>query len=251
MAATKRTTTNNTAENQDQSANNTQATINSAINTSKDAIGGLIGSASQIVLKAAGILEEEIARGIVAARQVEEKFTDVQKIRSGHITENKNLDDLFVRFRKDAHDIIDLVVDFASIAAQNAGKITSQFIKIGSSTTTSSNTSSQQVPLIQVPGELKAGVQTEFPVTLENDNTKDEKNISFVSTPLTDSSGNQLPTSALSFNPDPLKIPPSSKGTVNVKINIPATAKPGSYTSFIQGRDMESLKATLLVKVIS
>jgi len=244
MAAINKTFQKNNLEDQEESSS-------TATDKKTDANGGIIGSASRIVLKAARILEEEIARGIVAAKQTEEKFTDVTKLRGGQITNNRNLDDLFVRFRKDAHDIIDLVADLASLAAQNAGRISSQIINISSGKPTSSNTSPQQVALIQVPQELHVGVQTEFPVTVENDNEKEEKNISFINSPLIDSSGNQLPSDALTFNPNPLKIPASSKATVNVKISIPITAKPGNYTSFIQGRDMEGLKATLLVKVVS
>src|SRR5215467_367479 len=69
---------------------------------------GLLSSASNVVFRAAEILEEEIARGIVAAKQIEEKLTDVPRLRSGQATKNPQMEDLFVRFRKDAHDIIDL-----------------------------------------------------------------------------------------------------------------------------------------------
>lgn len=244
MATSKSTQTHN------QGNESQQGAFNTAQNIGTDAIGGIIGSASRMVLKAADILEEEIARGIVAARQVEDKFADVPKLRSGEITNNRNVDDLIVRFRKDAHDIIDLIVDFASIAAQSAGRITSQFIKVDSPGAQGTGSASQQVPLIQVPHDLLAGTQTEFPVTLENDNANEPKNIYFVNSPLTDNTGNQLPAESLSFQPNPLTISPATRATVTVKINIPLDAKPGSYTSFIQGQNMESLKATLMLKVI-
>ncbi|MGZ8538413.1 MAG: COG1470 family protein [Flavisolibacter sp.] len=223
---------------------------NAKNNTNMSGIGDVIGSASNIVMKAASILEVEIARGIVAAKQVEEKYSNVPKIRSGEITSNRQFDDLFVRFRKDAHDILDLIVDFAAIAAQGANRVTSQFIRIGSSRTSTTNSSHQQVPLIQVPGELKAGEQTSFPVTLENDNANESKTIIFVNSPLTDSPGNQLPATALTFNPNPLTLQPSSTGNVTVTLSIPAEAKPGNYNCFIQAHNSESLKATLMVKVV-
>src|SRR5207342_2306816 len=91
---------------------------------------GIIDSAAGIVLKAAGILEEEIARGIVAARELEGKLTDVPRLRNGQVLNRQPVDDLFVRFRKDAHDIIDLVVDLVSVTAQGAGKISSGLMRI-------------------------------------------------------------------------------------------------------------------------
>ncbi|HZH95236.1 MAG TPA: hypothetical protein VEY06_05090 [Flavisolibacter sp.] len=212
-------------------------------------IGDLIGNASNIVLKAASILEVEIARGILAAQQVEEKYSNLPKIRSGEIISNRQFDDLFVRFRKDAHDILDLIVDFTAIAAQSASRVTNHFIKIGG-TKPSTTHHSQQVPLIQVPGELKAGEQISFPVTLENDNVNEAKTILFVNSPLTDSSGNQLNTSSVTFSPNPLTIQPSSTGNVTVILKIPADAKPGNYNCFVQAQNTESLKATLMVKVV-
>ena len=219
--------------------------------TNMNRLGDLIGNASNIVLKAAGILEVEVARGILAAKQVEEKYSNLPKIRGGEITSNRQFDDLFVRFRKDAHDIIDLLVDFTAIAAQNANKVTNQLMKIGvakSSPTTGS--SNQEVPLIQIPGEIKAGQQMSFPITLENDNAKEARTIAFINSPLTSSNGNQLPASALTFNPNPLTINPASTGNVSVHLNIPADAKPGNYNCFVEAQNSENLKATLMVKVV-
>jgi hypothetical protein len=224
---------------------------------------GILESASNIVLKAAGILEEEIAKGILAARELEGKLTDVPRLRSGQSNPDQRVDDLFLRFRKDAHDIIDLVVDLASVAAQNAGKVSSGLMRIttcGSTSTTGASSGSgakpappaapPQIPLIQVPQDLHPGEEASFPVTLENDSTKEEKNIVFLSSPFTDAEGKQLSASALRFNPNPLLIPISSKATVEVTVSIPKNAKKGSYTSFVQGKDMESLKASVMVKVV-
>jgi uncharacterized membrane protein len=158
-----------------------------------------------------------------------------------------------VNAREIVHQLADILVDVVGITIQNVAKLSSNVIKISSdkSNGTTTSTQPQQVPLIQVPQELHPGEVAEFPVMLENDNSREEKNILFVSTLFADPAGNQLSSEALSFSPNPLVIPAASKGTVNVRIAIPATARPGSYTSFIQGQDTESLKATLLVKVIA
>jgi hypothetical protein len=220
---------------------------------------GLFDSATSIVLKAAGILEEEIAKGIIAAKELEGKLTDVPKLRNGQVLNNQQVDDLFVRFRKDAHDIIDLVVDLVSVTAQGAGKLSSGLMRIttaGSSAAgDKSNGNSQpsptpQIPLIQVPQDLHAGEQATFPITLENDSNKDEKVIVFMNSPFTDTDGKQLSSSVLSFDPNPLRIPAASKATVEVTVAIPKNAKKGSYSCFVQGKDMDSLKASVMVKVV-
>ena len=211
---------------------------------------GLFSSATNIVIKAAGILEEEIARGIIAAKKIEGKFTDSSKVKNTQMPNNQQLDDLFVRFRKDAHDIIDLVVDITSLALQNAERIGSNLIKTGSSKTSAEKNGQQQMPLIQVPKDLKPGEKTSFPVVLENDSVKEEKTIVFMFSPFADSKGNQLGASSLLFDPNPLQIPVSSRATVQVTIQIPKTAKKGAYSCFVQGKDTESLKASVMVKVI-
>ncbi len=227
--------------------------VKAAIKT--DGLSGFIGSGSRIVFRAAGILEEEIARGIIAAKQIEEKFTDVPKMRSGNgALQNRQMEDLLVRFRKDAHDIIDLVIDFAAIAANNVERISSQLINIKQGSTAidtpSQPSAPAQMPMIQVPKDLKPGEQAEIPLVLENDNRLEAKVLEFVNTVFTDTAGNQLPSTILTYTPNPLTIAPASKGTVKVKLSVPATAKAGSYTGFLQAKNVESLKAAILLKIV-
>lgn len=211
-----------------------------------EGIGSIVDNASKIVLKAANILEEEIARGIVTARQIEGRLTNVEKLRGG------NKEELLVRFRQDAHDVIDLLIDFTAIALKGVGNLSSRIINIkqGSDTTPGSTDESQQIPLIQAPKDLKAGEVLEVPITLENDSKTDVKSIEFLNTALIDAANNQIAADAISYVPNPLQLQPGASGNVRIAIKVPENAKPGSYTCFIEGRNMTNLKATLLVKVI-
>lgn len=211
-----------------------------------EGIGSIVDNASKIVLKAANILEEEIARGIVTARQIEGRLTNVEKLRGG------NKEELLVRFRQDAHDVIDLLIDFTAITLKGVGNLSSRIINIkqGSSTTPGSTDESQQIPLIQAPKDLKAGEVLEVPITLENDSKTDVKSIEFLNTALIDAANNQIAADAISYVPNPLQLQPGGSGNVKIAIKVPENAKPGSYTCFIEGRNMTNLKATLLVKVI-
>jgi hypothetical protein len=214
---------------------------------------GVINSASKIVFKAVNILEEEIAKGIVAARQVEDKLIDVPKLRNPSLKINSTQsEELLSRFRKDVHDIIDLFIDFTTIAVNSVEKISSNLISIKQENGTTTTKPAQQthIPLIQVPQEIKPGESLEIPVKLENDDKNNPKSLFFTATPLTNENGNTLAASALSFSPNPLAIEPNTSGIVNVKIVVPASAKTGSYTSFVQAKDLDNVKATLLVKIV-
>ena len=68
-------------------------------------IDNLINGTSDVVMKAANILEEEIAAGIVMAKKVEEKFRSKNR---QNIADNE---ELISRFRRDAHQIVDLFAD--------------------------------------------------------------------------------------------------------------------------------------------
>ncbi|MFN2458145.1 MAG: hypothetical protein ABR502_08095 [Chitinophagaceae bacterium] len=219
------------------------------IKKGKQGINNMVNSASKIVFRAANILEEEIARGIIAAKQIEGRMTDVDKLRGG------NNEELLTRFRKDAHDIIDLIIDFSAIAIKNVGHISSRFMNIRQEMATDGfGTASQEIqshiPLIQVPKELKAGEWYDVPITLENDDSNEVKSVHFENTILVDAQGNQVTAEAISFEPNPLVLQPGSSDVVTLKIKIPDSAKAGSYTCFIQGKNISNLKATLLIKVV-
>lgn len=214
---------------------------------SMEGLNTIIDNTSKIVLKAANILEEEIAKGIIAAKQVEGKLTDVSKLHSN------NQDELLTRFRKDAHDIIDLLVDFTTIALKNVRNVSSQFISIkqeSGGTTVSQTESSQQIPLIKVPKELIPGEIYEMPITLENDNGKESKSIQFENSAFSGPADYQMPVDAISFIPNPLLLPPGDKGIVTVKVAVPAEAREGSYSCLVQAKNMTNLKATLFLRIV-
>ena len=62
-------------------------------------------SSSQIVKDAAVLLDEEIASGIVAAKQVQQRFQKERRINPG------DFKDALTRFQGDAHDVVNLLND--------------------------------------------------------------------------------------------------------------------------------------------
>ena len=60
-------------------------------------------STSDMIQKAAVILEEEVASGILAAKEVERSMRETGDVRSD------SFDDIVVRLRKDAHDVVNII----------------------------------------------------------------------------------------------------------------------------------------------
>ena len=60
-------------------------------------------STSDMIRKAAVILEEEVASGILAAQEVERSMRESGDVRSD------TFDDIMVRLRRDAHDIVNII----------------------------------------------------------------------------------------------------------------------------------------------
>lgn len=82
--------------------------------TDRDSI---LSNAHRIVSSAVNVLEEEIAAGILAAKNLESKLINVDEIRS-------NQDELINRIRRDTHEALDLFLDaFAALTQQLNGII--------------------------------------------------------------------------------------------------------------------------------
>lgn len=60
-------------------------------------------STSDMIQKAAVILEEEVAAGLLAAKEVERSMRETGDVRSD------SFDDIVVRLRQDAHDVVNII----------------------------------------------------------------------------------------------------------------------------------------------
>jgi hypothetical protein len=79
-------------------------------------------STSEIVTQAATLLDEEIAAGIVAARQMQNRFQRERRIDPGDFR------DALTRFQNDAHQVVSLLADqFAALRSQENEEIINRF----------------------------------------------------------------------------------------------------------------------------
>src|ERR1700674_986614 len=94
----------------------------------RNMLKGFAEAATGVVARAASILEEEIAAGIVAAKKVENRFIDANTVRAGKPEE------VLLRFRRDAHEVVDILLDLVFVATNAVGGITRSVIRISGDT---------------------------------------------------------------------------------------------------------------------
>ena len=79
---------------------------------------------SQVVLDAAALLDEEIAAGIVAAKQVQQRFQKEWRIDAGDFSQ------ALKKFQGDAHDVVNMLNDqFARLRTQESADLVSRFTR--------------------------------------------------------------------------------------------------------------------------
>jgi hypothetical protein len=200
------------------------------------------------VEQAASILEEEIAAGIVAAKRVEERFVDVGKVRG------KDPKEVMQRFRHDAHEVLDILVDMVNLATNSLGEVTQRVITITEGQPTVQGRKSQPsspggVPTLNVEQPVKAGQAVEIPLTLENGGDSPTEEFGFYSSDLLNATGEHISAEQISFQPKAVTIDPHGSTPVTVVISIPEGASPGVYSGLVQATKLELLRAVLTVRV--
>ena len=78
---------------------------------------------SQIVREAAALLDDEVAAGIVAARQMQERFRKERKI------DPADFQDSLQRFQGDAHEVVNMLnQQFAELRSDENAELVSRFV---------------------------------------------------------------------------------------------------------------------------
>ena len=197
---------------------------------------------SHVVQQAASILEEEIAAGILAARQIENKFIDTQELRSG------KPDEVFQRFRRDAHEAIDIVLDVVGAAARNATRMAQRAISIRGGERT--GTAESSTPVLSVPQPVKSGQTGEVSMVLENDGETPAEPFELRPTDLVSAAGHRIPAHAVEFDPKVISIAPHQNQRAVVRVTPLPDTPPGTYSGLIQTSRPDQLRAVLTLVVV-
>ena len=206
----------------------------------------LAQATTSVVERAASILEEEIAAGIVAAKNAESRFVDVKSTRSGKPEE------VMLRFRRDAHDVVDIVMDLINVATQTVGGLTQSVIRIAAEDRPAGASSSRagaSVPTLTPAAATHAGATVELSMALENDSDAPTEEFAFHATDLVNQQGNRIDADRVRFSPPALVIPPHDRARLLIQIDVPEGASKGVYTGLVQATKMSQLRAMLLVPI--
>ncbi len=213
-----------------------------------DMLLGVADTTSRIVQRAASILEEELASGLVAARQIEQRFVDVEKVRS------RDPQEVMQRFRRDAHEVVDILIDLVSVATTSLSGLAQRAITIsadavGSAGPAKPAPSAGGIPALTIPQPIKPGERVEVPMTLENDSDQTTETFRFISSDLINPDGERIPAQQITFAPDTITIEPHKSATITVAIVVPEGAPSGVYSGLLQATRLNQLRAVVTLQV--
>lgn len=200
---------------------------------------------SEVVRRAASILEEEIAAGIVAAKEVESRFVDVKQTRAGKPEE------VMLRFRRDAHDVVDILMDLINVGTRAVSGLTQSVITIGGEPASgqASSSSAARVPTLTPPQAARAGSTVEVAMSLENDSDAPTEEFAFHATDLVDAAGDRITADRIRFEPSALVIAPHSRSRLSITVEVPGGTPAGIYTGLLQATKMSQLRAMLMLPI--
>lgn len=187
----------------------------------------LTEAASEVVHRAAAILEEEIAAGIVAAKQVEERF-----LRHADLQDDAP-HEVMVRLRKDAHEVVDVFIDFLILIATNLTDLTGRL----SSVVPASSDRAKAGPR---PGAAEERIRFSMEsrnkrratLKIRNRSRKSQR-YAFSCTDFIDESARRIPASCLTFEPDQITLAPNTTARVEVRCQVPASTPKSLYAGLI------------------
>lgn len=223
----------------------TRAATASALGASRRAVG----AAPAIVIKAATILEEEIAIGLGAVKRIEQRFIDVDAIR------RQSPDAVMSKFRRDAHDAVDIILDVLTAAAQTVGTQAGRFVNVTAGATTPAAAPSNgtlalvHVPALRVPGRVKAGTAGEVAMSLENPSDIGTATFTLHASDLVSAAGTRIQADRVAFSPASLSVGARQAGRVGVTVTVPAGTPSGTYEGLVRATQLENLRAMLTVVV--
>jgi hypothetical protein len=199
-------------------------------------------TSSNMVQHAAKVMESEIAAVIKVAKDVEQRSPIGEQLRS------EKPDEIVQRFRRDAHEVLDIFVDVFSVSLTSINYVGNK-VMVTSPGTKTEPTAVGPRSLITAPHSVKAGGLAEFPISFENSADVPTDEFKLYSTDLISDSGGRISPSQIKFVPSTLRIPSHQTERVMVIIAVPKETLPGVYTGLVLAANMNQLRSEIILKV--
>lgn len=230
--------------------------LGSQVRVPLDSIGSAADSATNLIQRAASVLEEELAAGIVAARRVEGQLLDVNALQDRDDADAE----LLVRFRRDAHDVIDILVDVAASAVGGIGGIARRAVRISSADDAAPRRRAAPAPAaassrrdvvasLSVPEPVEPGGTATVAMSVENDGDDPTGNFGFVFSPLVSPTGARIDATQITSTPKRLNLAARAGKRIEVRVDVPESTPSGTYSGLLQASRLDQVRAVLVVTV--
>jgi hypothetical protein len=217
-------------------------------------VAAVATSAARLVQRAGMILEEELSVGIAALDRIENRFVDVDKVRDPETHELLN------RFRTDAHQIVDLLLDVVGSSFDAVGKIADDGISIGvplgrmgaavnGSPPSVNGASTGKVSVLEVHDPVARGGTAEVSMSVNNSSDTPTESFSLVASDLVSESGQRISAEFVTFDPHDVSIAAGSSERVAIRVRVPDDVGPGRYAGLVQATNLNHVRAVLTITV--
>jgi len=215
------------------------------LDSQMEMLAGVAGSTARIVHKAASVLEDELNTGIAATGRLEKKLVDIDKLRAA------DPQAVMQRFRRDAHDVVDILIDLVNVATNGVENLTQRMVqvKIDQPTAKKSAAASRAIPALSVPTPVKAGGEAQIPMMLENESNQQTEAFNLLSSDLVNAAGERIASGQITFSPQEMVLEPHKTASVTVMVHVPENTKPGFYSGLLQASKLEQLRAVLTIQI--
>jgi hypothetical protein len=208
--------------------------------------GVLAAQATVFIQQAASVLEREVAAGIGAARTLEQRYVDVDEIRA------RAPDEVMQRLRRDAHDVIDIVMDLVAVGVRSVEGLAGRAVKIvqaGGTATGAAVAPRPEMPTLTPDAAVHPGGTATVEMALENASDDACEVGGFQASDLIAASGARIAAMHVSFAPAPLSIAPNGKARLTVTVHVPDSMRPGTYSGLMMAQQMDQVRALIAVTV--
>jgi hypothetical protein len=203
---------------------------------------GISETTGNVVKHAAEVMESEIATVVKVARHLEQNSPIGEKLRS------EKPDELVQRFRRDAHEVVDIWIDVFGVALKSMSETANTLVMKNAVYVKQPVTVG--APATVAPQQsVKAGELAQFPISFENSSDIQTEEFKLFSTELIGDSGDRISSGLIKFMPASLKLAPNQTEKVNVIIAVPKETKPGIYTGLVLAANMNQLRSEIMIKV--
>ncbi|MEG1592085.1 hypothetical protein [Chryseobacterium sp.] len=204
----------------------------------------IMSNAHRIVSSAVNVLEEEIAAGILAAKNLESKLINVEEIRS-------NQDELINRIRRDTHEALDLFLDaFAALTQQLNGiieKSKPEAVNSKNSEQKRSSSNNSETIILEAEKPFKIGETAKFELQFSDE--ENSTKFHFIKSDFTASNNVKISSRNINITPVMFSLKAKQIAEVTIKIKIPKTAIPGFYHTLITDKYNPKIKIIVSLQI--